>query len=87
VVVVEGDEWEVEVEEEAEEVSPITVEVKVTRLTITWDEFKEAAGRTIYRDACIPIFNAMVASAGENAEAYLRVLLRYFLDELGIEVK
>jgi len=75
-------EWEVE----DEEVSPITVEVKVTRLTITWDEVKEAASRTIYCDACIPILNAMIASAGENAEAYLRVLLRYFLDELGIEV-
>jgi len=84
---VEGDEWEVEVEEEAEEVSPIKIRIKVTGLTIAWDEFKEAASRTIYRDACIPILNAMVASAGENAEAYLRVLLRYFLDELGIEVK
>jgi len=83
----EGDEWKVEVEEEAEEVSPITVEVKVTRLTITWDELEEAASRTIYRDACVPILNAMLASAGENAEAYLRVLLRHFLDELGIEIR
>jgi len=79
--------WEVEVEREAEEVSPIEVKVKVTRLTVTWDEFKEAANRTIYSEPCIPIFNAMSVSAGENAEAYLRVLLRYFLDELGIEVK